>query len=167
MEESNRLNNFVKDGSERSVQEIESKLKFISKINEGELVDVRTLTIMENGPVTSFYRTFLTRSESRNITLDFFKRVIGDAFDIIVMYLKEKDGFSHHIGDIMLESLKDSKEGILNHKNTYRKDRMYTSEIEALILTLDTKLDEFNKIFNEFDSNTKAKKNDEVKNNLI
>ena len=39
MEDSHRLNNFVKDGSDRSVQDIVSRLKFISKIKEGELDD--------------------------------------------------------------------------------------------------------------------------------
>ena len=75
MEENKRLNNFVKDGGERSVQDIVSKLKFISKIKEGELVDVHSLTVMEAGVPTSIYRTFFTRSESRKITLDFLRDI--------------------------------------------------------------------------------------------
>ena len=140
MEDRHRLNNFVKDGSERSVQDIVSKLKFISKIKEGELVDVHTLTIIESGVVTSLYRTFITRSESRRITLDFFHRIIGSAFDMIALYLEEKGDFGRQIGIMILNSLKESKDGIISHGKTYRKDRMYKSEIETLILTLDTKL---------------------------
>lgn len=150
MEESHRLNNFVKDGSERSVQELVSKLKFVSKINEGELVDVHTLTIMETGIATSLYRTFLTRSESRKITLEFFGRIIKDAFDMIILYLKERDDFSQQIGVMMLRALREAQEGIINHGKTYRKDRMYTSEIETLMLTLDAKLKEFDRIVHNF-----------------
>jgi hypothetical protein len=146
MEDSHRLNNFVKDGSERSVQDIVSKLKFISKIEEGEIVDVRSSTIMEVGWTSSLYRTFFTRNESRKTTLDFFRQIISNAFDMITLYLNAKDSFYIQIGTMIFESLQESKIGIANHGKTYRKDRMYISQIETLILTLDKELVEFKNI---------------------
>jgi acyl-CoA hydrolase len=146
MEDSHKLNNFVKDGSERSVQDIVSKLKFISKIEEGEIVDVRSSTIMEAGWSSSIYRTFFTRNESRKITLDFFRQTISNAFDMITLYLNAKDQFYRQIGVMIFEALQESKKGITNHGTTYRRDRMYMSQIETLLLTLDKELIEFNNI---------------------
>ena len=152
MEDSHRLNNFVKDGSERSVLDIVSRLKFISKIKEGELVDVHSSTIMEAGWQSSVYRTFFTRREGRKITLDFFRQSISNAFDMITLYLNMKDVFYRQIGVMIFETLQESKSGISNHGKTYRNDRMYVSQIETLILTLDTELLEFQSIINGHDS---------------
>jgi len=146
MEDTHRLNNFVKDGSERSVQDIVSRLKFISKIKEGEIVDVRSSTIMELGWPSSIYRTFFTRNESRKITLEFFRQIISSAFDMITLYLNMKDAFYQQIGVMIFDALKESKTGIANQSKTYRNDRMYVSQIETLLLTLDTELIEFQNI---------------------
>ena len=158
MEDSHRLNNFVKDGSERSVQDIVSRLKFISKIKEGELVDVHSSTIMELGWTASIYRTFFTRNESRKITLDFFRQTISNAFDMITLYLNMKDMFYKHIGLMIFEALQESKSGICNHGKTYKKDRMYMSQIETLLLTLDTELAEFQNIIEDFEKTDSHKK---------
>jgi len=137
--ESTTLKSFVIDGSERSVQDIVSKLKFISKIKEGEIVDVTSLSLMEKGWSTSAYRTLVTRNESRKATLEFFRQVIGEAFDLAGRYLASKEVFFQEIGAIIVSALQECKAGISNHAKTYRDDRMHVSKIETLVKTLDTK----------------------------
>nr|QBK86401.1 MAG: uncharacterized protein LCMAC102_01960 [Marseillevirus LCMAC102] len=133
------LKSFVIDGSERSVQDIVSKLKFMSKIKEGEIVDVQSLTLMEKGWGTSAYRTLVARGESRKATLEFFRIVIGEAFDLASRYLKRDGQFFHDIGSMIVVALQEAKSGLANHSKTYKDDRMHMSKIETLVQTLDTR----------------------------
>lgn len=146
MESSHRLNNFSKDDNDKSVYDILSKLKFISKIKEGEVVDVRSLTIMEVGMATSAYRTFITKDEGRDNTLKYFRQIISEAFDMITLYLNKKDKFCRQIGIMIYDALVESKPGINSHIKTYSNDRMFVSKIETLIVTLDTELEEIKNI---------------------
>lgn len=134
------VKNFVTDGSERSVQDIVSKLKFIAKIKEGEKVDVQSLIIVDAEQWSSrIYRTLIARGESREATLEFVRNVIGEAFDLAIRYLTRGQEFFRQIGDMIVQSLQESKQGLLNLTKTYRDDRMYTSRIDTLVTTIDTK----------------------------
>lgn len=136
------LKSFVIDGSERSVQDIVSKLKFISKIKEGEIMDVQTHSLTEWSIGTSVYRTFIARGESRKSALEFFRSVIGEAFDLATKYLSSSEKFFQDIGMMIVIALQESKAGITNHAKTYSSDRFHVSKVETLIKTLDTKADD-------------------------
>ena len=134
------IKSFVTDGSERSVQDIVSKLKFISRIKEGEKVDIQTLRVMNaDSWGTSIYRTLVSRGESRETTLEFIRGVVGDAFDLASKYLSTSTPFFRQIGEMIVQSLRESKVGLGNLMKTYREDRMYTSRVDTLIKTIDTK----------------------------
>lgn len=135
-----QLKSFVIDGSEHSVQSTISKLKFISKIKEGEKIDVSTLTLCDSSWLSSLYRTLLRRGESREATLIFIRGVIGEAFDLAYIYLCKEERFYRDIGKTIIISLQESKSGLLKLTNSYSDDRMFVSKIEALISTLDTKI---------------------------
>jgi len=135
-----QLKSFVIDGSENSVQDIVSKLKFISKIKEGEKLDVSTLTLCENTLFSSLYRTLLRRGESREATLVFIRGVIGEAFDLAYVFLCRDSPLCNDIGETIVSSLHESKSGLLKLTKSYTDDRMFVSKIEALICTLDTKI---------------------------
>jgi hypothetical protein len=135
--------NFVVDGSERSVKDIISKLKFISKIQIGEKVDVPSLTLSPDGFRTRMYRTWrstIAGGESRDETLQFFCHTIGEAFDLASRYLNSNDKFFQDIGRILVQSIRESKTGIINHSETYKSDKMHLAEVETFLLTVDTKL---------------------------
>lgn len=136
------LKNFVIDGGDRSVQDIVSKLKFISKIKPEEKMDVATLALNENTIITSIHRTLLSRGESRATTLEFIRATIGEAFDISSRYMKRDEYFFRGIGKMVLESLKEINIGLENLKETYKTDRMFISRIETLQRTLDAKLND-------------------------
>lgn len=135
-----QLKSFVIDGSEHSVQSVISKLKFISKIKEGEKIDVSTLTLCDNTWLSSLYRTLLRRGESREATLIFIRGVLGEAFDLAYNYLCREERFYKDIGKTIIISLQESKSGLSQLANSYLDDRMFISKIEALISTLDTKI---------------------------
>jgi len=134
---------FIIDGSERSVQDTISKLRFISKIEEGDVVDVHSLTLSKISYITSVYRTVVARDESRERTLDFFRRTLHDAFELTEACMKERKDrpqFFDDMTNLILLSIKESKTGILNHCKTYGNDRMHTSKIEAFLMSVSARL---------------------------
>lgn len=140
------LKNYIVDGSESSVNNTVSKLKFISKIEVGDKVDTNSMTLMKDTWGTSCYRTYkklIANAESRSNTLAFIRRITGEAFDLASRYLMSQDKFYVDIGIIIVESLQQAKAGIINHKETYKSDALHTSEVETLLTTLDTKLKNF------------------------
>lgn len=136
----NTIKSFIIDGSERSVQDTVSKLKFIAKIEEGEVVDVHSLSLYPVGYLTSIYRTMFARGEGRDHTLNFFRRTIQDAFDLALDCFQNEDPFSKTTGAIIITAIRDSRVGIINHSKTYSQDRMYVAKIDTLILGIDTRL---------------------------
>jgi len=134
---------FIIDGSERSVQDTISKLRFIAKIEEGDIVDVHSLTLSKTSYSTSFYRTVFTREESREHTLDFFRKTLHNAFELAEACSKERKDKPQFFDDmiyLILLSIKESKTGILSHAKTYSQDKMHSSKIEALMMSVNTRL---------------------------
>lgn len=135
---------FLLDGSEYSVQDVISKLKFIGKIQEGEIVDVKTLSLHKRGWATSFSRTFLTSGESRAATLDFFRQIISNGFDMAQRYFRMEGEMNKKLGDIIVRALNECKKGLINTSKTYHEDQHYSSQIETLIETLNIRADDLN-----------------------
>jgi len=144
-EEKHQSNNFVKDGGDRDVQDIVSKLKFISKIKEDEILDVKSETLMEKGWITTGYRTIFARKECRKGALDFFRDVTNQALEKISNYLDKDGEFYYNVSAMIFSVLKESKDGIQNYQKTYKDDKMYVSEIETFLLLLETKIKEHEK----------------------
>jgi len=133
------MKSFVIDGSERSVQDIVSKLKFISKIREGQKLDVQSLTLCEDGMGTALYRTLVARGESRENALEFVRGVIGEAFELATKYLHKPEKFFKDIGQMIIIALHESKAGLAHLAKTYEHDHMFISKLETLTKTLETK----------------------------
>ena len=139
------MKSFVIDGSERSVQDVVSRLKFISKIQEGEKIDVQSLVLCEPGTKTSLYRTLIARNESRERSLEFFRNTIGEAFELATKYLHRKEIFFKEIGGMIITALQECKIGLKNSTKTYADDKMFISKIDTLISTLNTKSRDLNR----------------------
>lgn len=147
--------NFIVDGSDRSVQDTVSKLKFISKIREGEKLDVQSLRMSPDTWATSLHRTFLSRGESRDVTLEFIRGVIAEAFELAAKCLTyesddraahEGSQFFDEIGNLIIRSLQESKVGIENLAKTYNDDRLFSSKLDTLTSTLDSKTVDLRKL---------------------
>jgi hypothetical protein len=138
----NILRNFAIDGSDLNVQDIVSKLRFISKLKPGEKLNVATLTIT-GGRWFDLHR-FRNESESRDKTLEFIKKVVDDALEITSRCFINRSKFAHYIGRMILESLQESKEGIHSLEKTYEADRMFVSRIEAFERIMNAKIDGIN-----------------------
>lgn len=139
----NTLKCFSLDGREKSVQDVVSKLKFISKISIGEIVDVSTLTLMDRSWTTSAYRTVLARGESRESSFELFAESTGLAFEMAAEYLSSPAPFFYNIGLMIIEAIQEAKQGILNHSKTYSDDKMFAARSETLIKTIEAKIKDF------------------------
>jgi hypothetical protein len=134
------MKTFVIDGGQHSVQDIISKLKFISTIKPGEKIDVATLSVQPDTIIGRLYRTILARGESRTATLEFIRQTLGEAFDMISLYINHEDAFSRQVGMMIVSALSVAKAGIMGLTETYKDDRMFVSRVEILVGTLEAKI---------------------------
>lgn len=122
------------------IQELVSRLKFISKIQPNQIVDLKSFSVMEPCISTSLYRTCIRLgSENRDDVLLFFIHTVNKSFDLAFEFTKMDDSYKKSLAKMIISSLDKSMVGILNYKKTYSKDIMYCSKIEAFIETFHVK----------------------------
>jgi hypothetical protein len=131
----------ITDGGHNSVQDVISRLRFISMLKPGERIDVTSLSIQPDTFLMRLYRTTIARGESRNTTLEFIRNTLNRAFDLIAIYKKTNDPFNGKISQMIVSSMNAAKSGVLSLIETYKDDRMYVSRVETLISTFDAKID--------------------------
>jgi hypothetical protein len=144
------LKTFISDGSDRVVQDCISKLKFISRIRENEILNTKTLTLQEWDLTVSAYRTFVDRKQSRETSLEFYRTVIKEAFTLCISYLDDgTDPFLHHTAVTILDCLDGVSSGLSNHAKTYSGDTKHVADVETLIQTTEDKVRDIRKIIED------------------
>lgn len=133
---------YISDHNAKIVENTLSLLKFISKIKKNEVVDTSSLTMMELGVKTSLYRTFVTRSESRDATLKLFSETINTAFELAEKHLSSESHYHNKIGIELITSIQKSVIGIEHHKLTYSACTMHVSEVETFLSLTGIRLSE-------------------------
>jgi hypothetical protein len=129
------------DLEQNSIREVISKLKFISKIKQGEKIDTKNYLLMEDGLYTRVYRKYM--GLNKEDTLEFVNVLMKEAFGVCKFYRDEKqDSFHKGMLKLLMSSIKEARRGLENLELTYAQDRMFTSKIETLIKTLDVKLEQ-------------------------
>jgi hypothetical protein len=119
------------------MENILSKLKFISKLEPGDKIDTSSVYKLPPSFRTSIYRTFTF--DSRKTTLNFVSSTINDAFDLLSLSKSNgKDIFEHIVNDIQ-----SARDGLLNLKQTYPNDIKFQCDIETIINMIDVKLKAF------------------------
>ena len=157
------LKNYISDGSDRKVQECISKLKFISRIKEGEILDTKSLTLQDRDWTVSVYRTVIDRKQGRDTSLEFYQTVINEAFSLCISYLEHPVGhFLNGVGIKILDSLDSVIPGLQSHIKTYTDDVNHVSKVETLVETTENKISNIrssiNKQTKENSSNQNRKK---------
>jgi hypothetical protein len=139
-----QFKNFVIDNSDVTVYDIISKLLFLSKIKEGEKINTEDFYVEETSWFTTLRRTFF-RNQSRTKTLEFIKNLTDSALDIASKCSSSNVDLHRNIGNYIIDSLEQSKTGLLNLTKTYEDDRMFVSKMQTLIGILDEKINVFKK----------------------
>ena len=133
--------------SDSHIQEVLSKLKFVSKIKPHEKVNVGSLSIDDNYFFSNFIRYY--KCESRYTTLDFISHLMVEAVEICNILIQRDDYYSKYMVDIFLKTIIESKMGITNILITYKDDRMYASRLDIFLETLFIKIEELSKLLKE------------------
>lgn len=124
-----------------SLKENLSKLKFISKIQKGDKINVRYLYVQPSGFLTSLSRSFFYQ-DNRGNTLNFVHNTIYKTFEIIDNLEKNNNNntIEKALGNNITYDLENSKNGLLNLKETYIEDIKFCCDIDTLIQLIDAKI---------------------------
>ena len=124
-----------------SLKENLSKLKFISKIQKGDKINVRYLYVQPSGFLTSLSRSFFYQ-DNRGNTLNFVHNTIYKTFEIIdnLENNNNNNTIEKALGNNITYDLENSKNGLLNLKETYIEDIKFCCDIDTLIQLIDAKI---------------------------
>lgn len=118
----------VDSEEDERIEELISKLIWLSKIREGDKIDTQNHKIMSNGWLAAIWRTLIATGESRDRTYDFVRFTISTALANIEHMPPES-----LLREQLIDSLKRSFIGLRKLKVTYRDDTRFLSRVETLI----------------------------------
>lgn len=122
-----------------SDKEVISRLKFIGKVQKGEKINVKYMFVQPKGLATKISRTLISQ-DNRSNTLNFIRETISRTFEILSMYLISQKESQKNICIHVINDLKQSKNGLINIKDTYLDDIKFTCDIDTLLQEIDSKL---------------------------
>lgn len=119
-----------------------TRLKFISKIKIGDKINTRHhLTIQPNNFLTSISRTIILQ-DSRTNALHFISDTISQSIDIINNIKNSNKSVDVNLLKLLLNDIRNAKNGINNISETYSDDLIIVSEFETIIQSIDFILEE-------------------------
>ena len=119
-------------------EDVISRLKFIGKIQKGEKINVRNMSVQPDSIITRVYRSFINL-DSRINTLNFVTHIIKKSFEIVSMHLITKKPFDKRWCVNIINDITSSRVGLLNLKDTYSADIMFCCKIDTLLQELDAR----------------------------
>ena len=117
-----------------------SRIKFIGKIQIGEKVNLKYMSMQNDGFLTQFYRIIF--QENRGKTLIFLQDTINKTFEILKCYQKSKKKYDQIMCVNLAQDLRNSRAGFSNLKETYINDIKFCCDIDIILQLIDAKLTE-------------------------
>jgi hypothetical protein len=139
-------------------EDIIPKLKFISRLNKGDKINVKNLYIQPNNFINKISRSFI-HVDDRTNTLFFVNNTIKKGFELFLQHIENKNSFDHILCQNILIDLKNSINGLLNLKETYGDDIMFICKIDALIEEIEARLIEIENKYNMSSTKKEEEKN--------
>lgn len=138
-------------GNDIPVENVITKLKFLSKVKPGEKINVKHLFTRSTNSddwYQNWYHKFLrtittiiSGGESKEETREFVKFIYDEAINLICAYNSELyDEFKKSIIELIVENLNSSKDGINALKETYKDDSRFISQIDTIVETMEVRL---------------------------
>lgn len=122
-----------------STQETLSCLKFIGRLQRGDRIDTRNVSVQPDGIWTMLQRTFV-RKDSRANALAFIYETINRALEIFVMYERSDSPSEKALCPHIVRDLQKAKYGLKNFQQTYAGDQKFSCDIETILQSVDTRL---------------------------
>jgi hypothetical protein len=129
-------------------EDVISRLKFIGKIQKGEKINVRNMSVQPDSIITRIYRSFINL-DSRINTLNFVTHIVKKSFELINMHLVTKRPFDKIWCVNIINDLNNSRIGLLNLKDTYAVDIMFCCKIDTLIQEMDARIQD---VYSKFET---------------
>ena len=120
-------------------EDIISKLKFLSRVQKGEKINVKGMFIQTDNIKTSVSRA-VWNTDSRQNTLVFIETTINKTSNLIDTYLRSSKDSEKLIGGNMVKDMILAKDGISHLKTTYNDDTMFCAKIDTFVEIIDAKL---------------------------
>ena len=121
--------------------ELVPRLKFIAKLNKGDKINVKNMYIQQNNLIDKLSRT-LFHVDDRSNTLLFVAETMRLALDMLSTYLLSHEPYFAAQARNLATDLRAAKKGLLNLKETYADDVMFTCKIDTLIEECEARLDD-------------------------
>ena len=139
-----------------SRQEVLTKLKFLARVDRGEKINIRDMSLQNESWFTTVSRTFWS-VDNRNNTMNFIQNTITSAFNLIILLLKSDTVGDRQICKTIIEDIIRSKKGISTLKTTYAEDTYFCCGIDTYIQMIDAHIAELKNgypdIFSDIDEN--------------
>jgi hypothetical protein len=129
-----------KQNMDANNKETISRLKFIGRIQIGDKVNLKDMYIQSDGLLTQIYRTI--NQDNRTKTLIFVQDTINKTFEILRCYDNSCKSSDKLMCLNLVNDLKNSKNGIINLKETYSNDIKFTCDLDTLLEIIEAKLSE-------------------------
>lgn len=142
------------------------KLKFISRLNKGDKINVKNLYIQPNNFINKISRSFI-HIDDRTNTLIFVNNTIKKGFDLFLQHIESNNSFDTILCQNILIDLKNAINGLLNLKETYGDDIMFVCKIDSLIEEIDARLIEIGNKYKMSYTKENTKELREEKNNIL
>ena len=136
--------------SNNTFAELLSNLKFLSKINKDQKINVRDMFIQENNWTTSLSRT-IYKVDNRKNTLHFIQNLITTSFSTCKSLIHSDNKSDYTMAQSLLKGLLNSRNGIENLKYTYKDDIHFACILDTIIENINVQITEFNDIHLDWD----------------
>jgi len=122
------------------------RIKFISKIQKGEKINVKHMQLVQDNIITKITRSFIN-NDTRSNTFTFIHTTIKKGFEILMMHIVNEHPFDRSLCQNLVNDLRQCKAGMLNIKDTYIEDLMFCCKMDALIEETDARIQDIESKF--------------------
>jgi len=116
-----------------------TRLKFLGKVNKGEKINVKELTLQSEGYVTAISRSVWC-VDNRNNTISFIQNTVQAAFNLVQLLSKNSGISDHELARTIIRDISLAKIGINNLKTTYSEDTFFCCSVDTYVETMDARL---------------------------
>lgn len=138
---------FSVGGKTYDVQQLLSKLCFFSKIKKNEKLHLENQSLVEDTWYNSILRTLFYTEESRTKALTFIKETCDESLSMIEVFFASGDPFNREIGNMIVSALNEGQKGIIMYVETYKKDRLFVSDVESYLTLLRARINNLEKLY--------------------
>lgn len=120
-------------------QETLAKLKFLGRVNKGEKINVKEMTLQTESYVTSMSRS-LWFVDNRNNTLSFIQNTVQAGFGLLKILLQTQSVSNREMARVVVRDIDAARNGIVNLKTTYSDDTYFCCEVDTYTEMIKAKL---------------------------